>query len=329
MNNSKDVEITPNVPHRTAFGFKKHTDNGGTGGASRTFAARIFALDGAHQWTVDNKNDGNGKHAASTTLSDVDRIGAFKISAFGGEGVGVGKAYSNIKMYSVKNDSFKLSIVGATTNVPVDTKKVTVKFGNPVAEATFATSKIVVKKNGTALDAAAYTVGNLVQYQGAVGGELYSTVDITLNTELEMNATYTVEATNTIANEIGTTLGANNVATFSTPKPAIVLSNYKVNGVAGGTFTVDNTKLQSASLNVENTTGAEKTVSVIYAVYTSAGKLKDVVFSNDTVAAGYTAEVGAGVVLSEAGYVKTFVWNSMTSLEPWGDMEKTDIVAAQ
>ena len=214
---------------------------------------------------------------------------------------------SAFKMYTIdKADTFAVSApIDGEDRASLDTSVVTLTFNQPVYEAGFEDAEITFTANGS--DASDdIIVGDVVT--GTVGGSYVSTVDVTLPA-LALSTDYEITITG-VTNELGTAL-ADNTISFSTPKPDITTSA-TITGAAVGS-------MSEASVAVSNNTvSTPKAVSVIYAVYTSAGKLVDVVYANDTVAAGTTATISAGIKLgTDAAKAKVMVWDGANLVNPF------------
>ena len=108
-----------------------------------------------------------------------------------------------------------------------------------------------------------------------------------------------------VANELGATL-ADSTISFSTPKPEFEISEPTISNATKGA-------MSEASVTIANNTAStSKYISLIYAVYNTAGTLADVVYANDTVAAKTTATITAGLKLGDdAVKAKVMVWNGL------------------
>lgn len=238
----------------------------------------------------------------------------------------VGSSFANLKMYAVENGGMTVSRIG-TGDVATSTVAVPVKFSQPVYAPTFNPANVTVTVNGEPLAYGDdFTVSGVTEEVSGTGAsaEVYSKATVTFCDNLEAASVYEITFPAAITNEIGTAI-ANRTVTFNTPSPDVVVGNKLITKAWGtdsaenvGAF-VKNDGLYGASLDITNTTENNKAVAVIYAVY-AGGKLKDVVYANDTIAAKATATIGAGVELSsDATAVKAFIWDGLTSLKPGTD----------
>ena len=304
--NATAVNIDNNKTYRVATSYKKRVDNNGIEGAQRTFATRSFAIDGVNKVTYTNtgvnSKGGSGEvdnPTSGPSMESVDRIVATK---FGGprQMKMVTSGYGKIRMYTIKDGSFKLTSDVDATGVSVETKDMTIKFGNPVAEATFDSADVVLKANGVAVNAADYTVGDLTLVEGAVGGEIYSTVDITFNKNLDSGKTYTVEVDGSVANEIGETLGANNTVSFVTeaaPTYTVTLSaceGVKAGGTAISNLTSAAGKTVCLTANVVNNLYGKAVEDVItIGIYDSSDNLVKYAYASKALALNGSASFAA------------------------------------
>ncbi len=287
---------------------------------------------------------------ASYTWTAANKIVGTKI-----EGFSIGfsylhrRSFADVKSYTVSTAPYAFAVESApttgATGVKTSDTKVTVKFTQPVGSLDKAAVKVY--KNDVEMTGG-YEVGDPKEVVGAVGGEIYSTVDVDF-TSLDAASVYKIEFPTTTANIVGnhltmveaateegaedTVYAANNVATFATEVTDLVISNFNVVTAFGtdaetrtpdGSFTAGT--LQGAAIDIRNTTAAEKNIAVIYAVY-SGTQLADVVYANAAIGSGKTSTVEAGLTPSNAGTVKVFVWD-FAALKPYTDAT-TKTVAAQ
>ena len=293
--------------HRIAFGYKYNNVEE---------PMRIVAVDGAAfpGWADSLKNTSDDSTMDHTKYTKLDGV----YIAFPPQ---LSMSLANIRMYTIKNDSFK-AVIENNTDVPLSTKTIRVKFANPVSPSTWTKEGTVVKADGVAMNADQYSVGTLNTVVD--GTEIYSYVDVTF-TNLEEGTTYTIDFVDTITNEIATQLGeTNSVATFSTKLPDVKIMPLTV---VGAESLIANGELQAVKATLINNTSAPKNVALIYAVY-AGDKLADIVYINDSVTVD-GAEYEVGLKLASAGTVKAFAWDGMTSLKPYTGSVQLTVAAAQ
>ncbi|MBR5215883.1 MAG: hypothetical protein IKV80_06645 [Bacteroidales bacterium] len=225
--------------------------------------------------------------------------------------------FSNIKMYTIDNsEGFKVSRIGEGT-IPTTGASVTVKFSQPVYAPTFDKNAVTIEGLTNGEDFLVSDVTEVVS-----GTDVYSTATVRFLSKLEPAADYDIVFPAATANEIAATLGANNTVTVSTPEPEVVVSNQIITKAWGtdaaatvSTFAADG--VYGVSQDIKNNTSEAKDFAVIYAVY-AGGKLADVVYTSENIAAGETTTIGTGVKLENVagGQVKSFIWDGLTSIKP-------------
>ena len=210
-------------------------------------------------------------------------------------------AVSDVKMYTVgKSDALAVTSDINGKEVALSTDKVTLTFSQPVYEKSLNANSITVTADGEELSGV--TLGDITT-TGTVGGVYTSSVDVNLPA-LAMSTNYEITVSG-VANELGATL-ADSTISFSTPKPEFEISEPTISNATKGA-------MSEASVTIANNTAStSKYISLIYAVYNTAGTLADVVYANDTVAAKTTATITAGLKLGDdAVKAKVMVWNGL------------------
>ncbi|MBR5215880.1 MAG: hypothetical protein IKV80_06630, partial [Bacteroidales bacterium] len=231
----------------------------------------------------------------------------------------MGEAIREFKMYTISNaaNAFNVSRVGEGT-IPATGATVTVKISQPVYAPSFDPDAVTIEGLVNGED---FLVSDVTEV-ATVGSEIYSTATVRFLTNLEDASDYTITFPATIKNEIGTELGTNNTVTVSTPEPEVVVSNQIITKAWGtdaaatvNTFAADG--VYGVSQDIKNNTLEAKDFAVIYAVY-AGGKLADVVYTSENIAAGETTTIGTGVKLENVagGQVKSFIWDGLTSIKP-------------
>ena len=307
-------KFVPIMANKGGYGATMY-GTGGTGGV--TFASVFGAFEYGHAYRIATgfKYDASKSELLRTTAADgkvwetnwADSNALKNIDAAVFRIGGYSPLFGKIRMYTINDaEGFKVTApIDGEDRASVDTSVVTLTFTHPVSEVSFEDAEITFTANGA--DASDdIIVGDVVT--GTVGGSYVSTVDVTLPA-LALSTDYEITITG-VTNELGTAL-ADNTISFSTPKPDITTSA-TITGAAVGS-------MSEASVAVSNNTvSTPKAVSVIYAVYTSAGKLVDVVYANDTVAAGTTATISAGIKLgTDAAKAKVMVWDGANLVNPF------------
>lgn len=272
---------TTNTTFRLATGFKYDATKGHLVKAVGLDAENVM-VDGTYQ------------------LAGVKTVEALNVP-IGAKHPVVGK----IRMYTIDTTAgFNVTAdIDGEERVAVDTGSTTITFSHPVADVTADDAVFTLKKDGatvSTLSAGAITTGT-------VNGSYVSTVDVDLPALVE-DAEYEIVVSG-VKNELGEAL-ADGTISFSTPKPDLTfdidITNATVGAMSEATAAISN-----------NTLDQTKAVSVIYGVYTAAGKLVDVVYANETVAAGKTATISAGIKLaSDAAKAKVMVWDGLNAISP-------------
>ena len=237
-----------------------------------------------------------------------------------------GEKRTNLKVYTLKTTEGAFNVSTAADVVPATTKSMKVKFSQPVNGTTYDKTAVTMTAGGEPLAYGTdFAVSDLTEVIGSEGGEIYAEATVSFMSDLAEDTEYEITFPGTIKNTIYTDLEGYNTVSFSTPKPEISIDGFDVikgfgtaSEAVAESFVADGT-LQGASIKLINNTDVTKNVSVIYAVYSAAGHLTDVVYTDSTIAAGVTDTFETGATLSETGSVKAFIWDGLTSLKPYRD----------
>ena len=217
----------------------------------------------------------------------------------------------NIHIYSLPKMSIASSTVDGKETVLVDSD-VTVNFTNAIED----TSALItsVSAGGQTVDANDYTV---------TPSQDKKSVTISFAGNMEYGTDYVITFSGAVD---GNGLAINDSVTFATEAaPDITVEDvslYKSNG-AGFTMPallVADGCLQNVALSLQNNTIEAKNALLMFAVYNASNRLVDVSYVSTLLAGNESASVIQGLEIpasASGGYVKMFVWNQLTALNPY------------
>ncbi len=219
----------------------------------------------------------------------------------------------NVNIYTRNKFAFASSADDEATNVSIEKDSVSFTMNDAVNEASIA--GITLK-----------TGANTVSTSAALSGSDNKTVVVTINEELDYGKTYTLDFSG-VKREDGDAIEGSETKTISfTTEAAPALYVAETNMYSGYDVYVEDEdvigtgSLYTIAANVKNTVSDAKTATFIVAAYDVNGNLKETAYVSKDIAAGKTETMAAGMTIPAelaGGTVKVFLWNNVSTMQPY------------
>lgn len=249
---------------RTSNGASWTSDNNinvtGVGYDERVHVAYKFTKDGKYRIYVSHGNDADSSNELTTTLTEIDQL-QFVVAK--GHAINI----DDVRAYTVPTDA-ALAITSADrTDVGLsESLDVTVNGYIPEKEL----SKIVVKENGTVVDASKYTI-SVADSSSAVS----STISVKFNDNMSPGKTYSVVLPTTLKDEAQDSFAAETAANFATiaaPSFDIALTA-KVGGRTVATLAEAAGQTVTCELDITHTTTRNSSGVIFVGLYNAEGNI--------------------------------------------------------
>ena len=195
-----------------------------------------------------------------------------------------------------------------TYQVYPESREIKAVFTNTVDASSL--ENIVVCANSQVVSADKYTVSSAG-----------NTVSILFNSDLEISTSYKIDYS-AVTDESGLVISGDAVQTFRTEEwGAVNISSCKfiknIGDSASETDSFTASELNGVLVTLNNTSEEKQSATIIYAVYSSEGRLTDTLISKNIVPASNSVTVTQGVKVENNGYIKLFIWDGMNTMRPW------------